>query len=223
MRSCAATRTCSSRRRSSSRGIDIPQANTLIVERADTLGLSQLYQIRGRVGRSRRHRARVPSSTRTCQSSGPRHVHGSPRSPTARSLARASDRDARPRNSRCGEPARRRAVRSCRRARVRAVRRAARRGRCRLSGQRAAPPGRVVELAVDGDVLVVAGPPRPAWARDRRGAAARGGTGYHNEGQGPRACDVHGIPRFGRKRGNITGYLRPEYRVGFGVHSRTSG
>jgi transcription-repair coupling factor (superfamily II helicase) len=33
-------------------GIDIPQANTLIVERSDTLGLSQLYQIRGRVGRS---------------------------------------------------------------------------------------------------------------------------------------------------------------------------
>jgi transcription-repair coupling factor (superfamily II helicase) len=33
-------------------GIDIPQANTLIVERADVLGLSQLYQIRGRVGRS---------------------------------------------------------------------------------------------------------------------------------------------------------------------------
>ena len=33
-------------------GIDIPRANTLIVERADLLGLSQLYQIRGRVGRS---------------------------------------------------------------------------------------------------------------------------------------------------------------------------
>ncbi|MSO95211.1 MAG: transcription-repair coupling factor [Thermoleophilia bacterium] len=33
-------------------GLDIPQANTLIVERADALGLSQLYQIRGRVGRS---------------------------------------------------------------------------------------------------------------------------------------------------------------------------
>ena len=33
-------------------GLDIPQANTLIVERADLLGLAQAYQIRGRVGRS---------------------------------------------------------------------------------------------------------------------------------------------------------------------------
>jgi len=33
-------------------GLDIPQANTLLVERSDALGLAQLYQIRGRVGRS---------------------------------------------------------------------------------------------------------------------------------------------------------------------------
>ncbi|HLT95879.1 MAG TPA: transcription-repair coupling factor [Acidimicrobiia bacterium] len=33
-------------------GLDLPQVNTLIVERADMLGLSQLYQLRGRVGRS---------------------------------------------------------------------------------------------------------------------------------------------------------------------------
>ena len=44
-------------------GIDIPIANTMIIHRSDMLGLSQLYQLRGRVGRGQSKRICLPNIT----------------------------------------------------------------------------------------------------------------------------------------------------------------
>jgi transcription-repair coupling factor (superfamily II helicase) len=47
-------------------GLDIPTANTLIVHRSDRFGLAQLYQLRGRVGRSKQRPMRC-SPCRRCR------------------------------------------------------------------------------------------------------------------------------------------------------------
>jgi transcription-repair coupling factor (superfamily II helicase) len=97
-------------------GLDIPRANTMIIDRADLFGLSQLYQLRGRVGRARERAYCYLWCRRPSQMSrrgalahrGAREVHraglGLPR------------RLARPRAARRRRPPRRRAGSSCRAA-----------------------------------------------------------------------------------------------------------
>ena len=159
-------------------GIDIPQANTLIVERADTFGLAQLYQIRGRVGRSRERAYAYllyPSAAALTPDAAQRlsalvRLHGA--------RCRVQDRDARPRDPRRRQPARRRAVRARRGARVRAVHADARRGGGR-GGRRRLGRGRVG-----------AGPPR----RQRRRVRA-GGLHPVRAGQGRRSPPDRRRPR----------------------------
>ena len=71
-------------------GLDIPQANTLIVERADLLGLAQAYQIRGTRRAARRSAPSPTCSTRRRRRSRPRRRRGLRRFPTTPSSARAS-------------------------------------------------------------------------------------------------------------------------------------
>jgi transcription-repair coupling factor (superfamily II helicase) len=109
-------------------GIDIPQANTLIVERSDMFGLSQLYQIRGRVGRSRERAFAYllyPSAAALTPDAANRLSALSDYTELGRRL---QGRHARPRAARRGQPARRRAVRPRRRAGLRALHADARRG-----------------------------------------------------------------------------------------------
>ena len=116
-------------------GLDIPLANTIIINRADRHGLSELYQLRGRVGRSNRrayayllippeqqaHRNRPPP---------PRRTQG-----VLRPRRRLQDRRTRPRAPRRRQHARRRTVRPHRSHRLRDVHHHARRGRTQDEGR----------------------------------------------------------------------------------------
>ena len=131
-----ASSTCSSRTTIVETGLDIPNANTLIVDRADMFGLSQLHQLRGRVGPRPRARLRLlplPAGEaahrdRARPARDDRGQH--------RPRLRHGGRDEGPRDPRRRQPARRRAVRPHRRRRLRPLRAARRRGR------RGVPPGR---------------------------------------------------------------------------------
>ena len=157
-------------------GIDIPNANTLIVDRADTLGLAQLYQLRGtgralaRPGlrlpvlpaRAVDHRDRPPAAGHRGHPPGPGLGHG--------------HRHEGPRDPRRRQPARGRPVGPRRPGRLRHVHAAAGRGR----GRAPRPPHRAAQGAEAG------GPGgRPPARRVRaKGAAAAGGLPPPRRGQG---------------------------------------
>ena len=140
-------------------GIDIPQANTLIVERADHFGLAQLYQIRGRVGPQSRSAPTRTSCIRRAAALTPEAAQRLSRAVGLhRARRRLQGRDARPRAARRRQPARRRAVGPRRRARLRAVHADARRGGGGAGRARTARRGRrePVRLDVNVDAYVPA-------------------------------------------------------------------
>ena len=102
-------------------GLDISNANTIIINRADRYGLSQLYQLRGRVGRSdRRAYAYLLVPPEDSLSHGRQEAAGGD-SRVQRSRQRLPRGGARPRDPRRRQPARRRAERAHRSDRLRHV------------------------------------------------------------------------------------------------------
>ena len=132
-------------------GLDISNANTLIVERADRLGLSQLHQLRGRVGRGRERAYSYflyPPEAPLTETALDRLQTIA--SNTDLGVGHAGG-DEGPRDPRRRQPARRRAVGAHRRGRVRPLRAAGRRGGRELPRRQptSSPTEIKIELPVD--------------------------------------------------------------------------
>ena len=172
-------------------GLDIPRANTMIVHRADMFGLAQLYQLRGRVGRSK-IRAYAYFTTPAKAKITPQAEKRLSGAAIARYAGRGlSAREPRPRPARRRQPFRRGAVRPHQGGRLRALSAdGARGGRAHQVGRGRAGRGHVVadhpaRRAGDHSRSVHSGPagaarsvPSPLGARGR-GRDRRDGRRNH--------------------------------------------
>ena len=193
-------------------GLDIPNVNTIIVNHAERYGLSQLYQLRGRVGRSGRRGVRLPARPPRRRAVAGRAAAAGCHQGVQRSRQRISRGRAGSRDPWRRQPARRAAERSHRGDRVRHVRDAAGADRARAEGRagRGRSTGRRQPRHRSADRRAVRHGHEPAigavsahGGRPRRGHAgerARGGRGSLRTGAAVRAAagGVRPDPHTGR-------------------------
>jgi transcription-repair coupling factor (superfamily II helicase) len=102
-------------------GLDIPNANTIIIDRADRFGLADLYQLRGRVGRAQAQGLRLSFPAAPFDDRRRRAQAGLAIKQYSQLGAGLQDRHARPGDSRRGQPARHGAKRPHHRGRLRSL------------------------------------------------------------------------------------------------------